>query len=216
MRAAPGAVERLHIDPRTWHVHVETVDGKPARGLCGSGLVSAVAELIRTGILLEKGNFNEDVNSPRLRQGEEGMEFVLVRESEAGIEEDLTITRRDISALQMAKAAVCAGVRVLLESSGNQPIERVFLAGAGGTRLDPRDAQTIGLLPPDMGANMAAVGNAAVHGACLTLLDRRKRREAERIALKMVYQELASHEAFQEFFVSGMLFQNAVDAGDTF
>ncbi|MDZ7700173.1 MAG: ASKHA domain-containing protein [Deltaproteobacteria bacterium] len=216
MRAAPGAVERLHIDPQTWHVHVETIEGKPARGLCGSGLVSAVAELIRTGVLLEKGNFNEEVDSPRLRQGGEGMEFVLMRENETGIEEDLIITRRDISELQMAKAAVYAGIMVLRQLSGDPDIKRVLLAGAGGSRLDPEDARTIGLLPVDLDADAVAVGNAAIHGACLTLLDVRSRREAERIARKMTYQELASHEAFQELFVSGMLFQNAVDAGDGF
>jgi len=216
MRAAPGAVERVFMDPASWDVRVDTVDGARACGLCGSGIISAVAEMIRTGLLLEKGDFNPDVTSTRLRHGTDGLEFVLVWGSESGLGGDLVITRRDISELQMAKAAVYAGIMVLLQLSGEPDIKRVLLAGAGGSRLDPKDARIIGLLPSELDADAVAVGNAAVHGACLALLDVRKRREAERIARKMRYQELASHGAFQDLFVSGMRFQNAVDAEDSF
>lgn len=210
MRAAPGAIERVRIDPATLEPCLQTIDGLPPAGICGSGVISAVAEMVRSGIVLRRGNFDEELRSPRLRRGEEGWEYVLSWASENAVGRDIAVTRKDISEVQLAKSAVHAGVCLLQERYGS-PFRRVFLAGACGNYMDPLDAFTIGLIPENEGARIVGVGNAAGHGACLALLDTRQRKQAERIAREMEYQELSGLERFSELFLSGMEFPSARD-----
>jgi uncharacterized 2Fe-2S/4Fe-4S cluster protein (DUF4445 family) len=123
-----------------------------------------------------------------------------------------------VSELQLAKSAVHAGASLLQEMFG-APFRRVLLAGACGNYMDPRDALAIGLIPENPGARIIGVGNAAGHGSCLALLDTKKRKEAERIARSMEYQELAGLSRFSELFLSGMYFRSARDGrgdGDAF
>jgi uncharacterized 2Fe-2S/4Fe-4S cluster protein (DUF4445 family) len=210
MGASEGAIDRVEIEPRSLTVHWRTIHNASPAGLCGSGIISAVAEMVRRGLLLANGNFNPDIHSPRLRPGPEGKEFVLVRGTETAHGQDITLSAKDISEVQMAKAALFAGIALLKTKWGDEPIEQLFLAGAFGNYTDPADAATIGLIPGDI-VKRRAWGNAAGSGACLTLLNRHKRKEAERIARKMEYLELATHPRFQEFFVSGLLFRSAFD-----
>lgn len=210
MRAAPGAIERVRIDRATLEPTLQTLDGLPAAGICGSGVISAVAEMIRAGIVLRRGNFKEGLRSARLRRGEEGWEYVLSWASENAIGRDIAVTRKDVSEVQLAKSAVHAGASLLQERYGS-PFRRVLLAGACGNYMDPLDALTIGLIPENEGARIVGVGNAAGHGACLALLDTRQRRQAERIAREMEYQELSGLERFSELFLSGMEFPSARD-----
>ena len=216
MRAAAGAIDRVRIDPTTSDVTLNTIDGERPLGICGSGIISAVAEMIRAGIVLEKGHFNEDRQSSRLRQGEHGWEFVLAWAHETGTEQDIVVTRKDVAEMQMAKSAIYAGATLLVEVFGGDPIERVLLAGAGGNYVDPLDASTIDLFPGCATGKVIGVGNAAGHGSCLALLDKTKRKEAERIAKKAQYIELAATERFQELFVSSMFFTAARDYEDSF
>ncbi|MGD9031575.1 MAG: ASKHA domain-containing protein [Desulfobacteraceae bacterium] len=216
MRAAAGAIERVRIDPARFAVTLETIDGERPLGICGSGIIAAVAEMIRAGIVLGKGNFNENIQSSRLRHGEDGWEFVLAWAPEAGIEQDIVVTQKDVAELQMAKSAIYAGATLLMEIFGGEPIQKVLLAGAGGNYVDPRDACTIDLFPGCTTAKVIAVGNAAGHGSCLALLDKYKRKEAERIAKKAQYIELAATERFQELFVSSMFFTAARDYENDF
>ena len=216
MRASAGAIERLKIDPITLDVKWETIYNERPLGLCGSGIIAAIAEMIRTGIILEKGNFSEEIQSPRLREGEDGREFVLVWASETATKHDLVITQKDVAELQMAKSAVYAGATLLMEQFGGGQIQRILLAGACGSYIDPLDACTIDLLPACETDEVTGVGNAAGHGSCLALLDKNKRNEAERIAGKTQYQELAAASRFQELFVSSMLFTSALDYQDDF
>jgi uncharacterized 2Fe-2S/4Fe-4S cluster protein (DUF4445 family) len=216
MRAAEGAIERIKIDPETRRVGVKTINDKPPLGICGSGIISAGAEMVRSGIILSRGNFNEDVRHPLLREGDEGLEFVLVPASNAVPGRDITITARDVSQIQMAKSAIYAGAGLLMELAGGEKIRRVLLAGACGNSLDPLDALTIDLLPKSEKARVMAVGNAAGYGASLALLDRFKRNEAERVAGRARYQELAAADRFQELFVKGMFFTSATDHEDEF
>jgi uncharacterized 2Fe-2S/4Fe-4S cluster protein (DUF4445 family) len=211
MRAAPGAIERVEIDSHTLDVRFTTVERASPVGLCGSGIISAVAEMVRKGILLHRGNFNGDIRNPRLREGHEGMEFVLVWSSQAGTEEDIVITQRDVSEVQMAKSAIHSGTVVLADILGCAQIDRILLAGAFGNYVDPEDACTIDLFPHGNPNKIQAAGNAAGYGACLALLDRFKRREAEKISARMEYRELAGTEQFQELFVSNMFFPSAID-----
>lgn len=216
MRASAGAIERLKIDPDTLDVGWETIHDQRPLGLCGSGIISAIAEMIRVGIILGRGNFDEELQTPRLRDGEDGREFVLTWASEAATREDIVITQRDVAELQMAKSAVNAGATLLMEQFEGEEVERILLAGACGNYVDPLDACTIDLFPGCLTAKVMGVGNAAGHGSCLTLLDKNKRREAERIATKMEYRELAATTRFQELFVSGMFFPSARDFEDEF
>lgn len=216
MRAATGAIERVRIDPTTFDVTLKTIDGAPPIGICGSGIISAVAEMIRAGIVLGKGNFKESIQSSRLRQGDAGWEFVLAWSHEAGAEQDIVVTQKDVAELQMAKSAIYAGATLLMEIFGAESIQKVLLAGAGGNYVDPLDAGTIDLFPSGTTAKVIGVGNAAGHGSCLALLDKYKRKEAERIAKKAQYIELAATERFQELFVSSMFFTAARDYEDNF
>jgi uncharacterized 2Fe-2S/4Fe-4S cluster protein (DUF4445 family) len=215
MRAAPGAIERVRIDPATLEPSLHTIDRLPAAGICGSGVISAVAEMVRAGIVLRRGNFNEGLRSPRVRRGEEGWEYVLSWASENAVGRDIVVTRKDVSELQLAKSAVHAGACLLEERYGS-PFRRVLLAGACGNYMDPLDALAIGLIPENQGARIVGVGNAAGHGACLALLDMKQRRLAERVAREMEYVELSGLQRFSELFVSGMAFPSAHEiAGNT-
>ncbi len=216
MRAAAGAIERVRIDPTTFDVTLKTIDGERPVGICGSGIISGVAEMIRAGIVLGKGNLNEEIQTSRLRHGEDGWEFVLAWASETGTEHDIVITQKDVAELQMAKSAIYAGATLLLELFGGEPIQKIFLAGAGGNYVDPLDACTIDLFPGCTASRVLGVGNAAGHGSCLALLDKYKRREAERIANKAQYVELAATKRFQDLFVSSMFFTAAKDYEDRF
>jgi uncharacterized 2Fe-2S/4Fe-4S cluster protein (DUF4445 family) len=215
MRAAEGAIERVRIDPKTLDVQIETIANGRPMGICGSGIMSAVAEMIRAGVVLARGNLNEDLQHPRIRRKDKGWEFILVEGSRSGVGQDIVITARDISQVQLAKSAICSGAMVLLSSFQDDHVEKILLAGAGGTKLYPPDACTLGLVPPDCATErIHAVGNAAGYGACLALLDHRKRKEAARIAGTMQYRELAAEPQFQEFFVTNMLFPGARDFED--
>jgi uncharacterized 2Fe-2S/4Fe-4S cluster protein (DUF4445 family) len=211
MRASSGAIERLKINPDTLEVKAETIHDQRPLGLCGSGIISAVAEMIRAGIVLGKGNFNKEIQSPRLRQGEDGLEFIVAWASETAVKNDIVITQKDVAELQMAKSAVYAGATFLIEKLGVKQVKRILLAGACGNYVDPLDACTIDLFPGFQTANIIGVGNAAGHGSCLALLDKNKRKEAERIARATQYQELAGTTRFQELFVSSMFFTSARD-----
>ena len=216
MRASPGAIERMKIDPKTESVTWETIHHEKPIGLCGSGIISIVAEMVRAGIILGRGNFDDTLQNPRLREGEDGFEFVLARASETAINQDIVITRKDVAELQMAKSAVHAGATLLMEEFEGEAVEQILLAGAGGNFIDPKDACTIDLFPGCLTAKVLGVGNAAGYGSCLALLDQNKRKEAARIAAKLEYRELAATARFQELFVSGMFFTSARDFEDEF
>jgi len=216
MRASSGAIERVRIDPNTWDVRWETIDDQRPLGLCGEGIISAVAEMIRAGIVLSKGQMTDAIQTTRLREGEDGREFVLAWAPETATGQDIVLTQRDVAELQMAKAAIYAGAMVLIERYGGRPFKKLLLAGACGNYVDPGDACTIDLFPGCLTAKVHGVGNAAGHGACLALLDRNKGREAERIAQKAEYVELAAEARFQEVFVQSMWFTSARDFEDDF
>ncbi len=211
MRASPGAIDRVRIDPETLEVTCRTIEDQPAMGLCGSGILSAVGEMIRRGILLAKGNFNPAMHSSRLREGRDGSEVVLRWKSESPTDQEIAFTQKDVAEVQMAKAAIQAGVGLLKELFGNQPIEEILLAGAFGNYADSEDARTLGLIPVSPETKFRGVGNAAGYGACLTLLDQNRAMEADRIARRLEYVELAGNSRFQELLVDSLLFPGAKD-----
>ena len=212
MRAAAGAIDRVKIDPVTYEVRFRTILEKRALGICGSGIISAAAEMVRTGIVLANGSFNDAIKTPRLRPGQDGNEFVLVWKSEAGLEEDIVLSGKDLSELQMAKAALHAGAQLMMEKAGMAKPDLILLAGAGGNYVEPLDACAIDLIPGCSTTSVIGIGNAALHGACLALMDKNQRREAERIASRMDYVELSGLSRFQDLFVSSLFYSQARDS----
>jgi uncharacterized 2Fe-2S/4Fe-4S cluster protein (DUF4445 family) len=216
MRAAGGAIEHIRLNPDTLEVEAATVGNQPPTGICGSGIISAAAELVRKGVLLQSGSFNQGLSHPRLRRGSDGWEFVLAWARETDGTEDIVLTQKDVSELVMAKAAIHAGASLLVEHLGLGPPGRILMAGACGNHIAPPDAVAIGLLPGSRQAALLGVGNAAGHGACLALLNKSMRRQAERIAKATQYLELAASPRFQDLFVSGMFFPEASDFSNEF
>lgn len=222
MRAAPGAIERVRIDPDTLEVCYKVIGCKEwypgagrseAVGICGSGLIDAVAEMFKAGIILPSGNINlKAINSPRLRTGEGGMpEFVIAWAQETAIGRDITINQADVRAVQLAKAALYVGAKSLMKKFGTDRIDKIILAGAFGTYIDPLSAMVIGMIPDCDLHRVVAVGNAAGDGAQIALYNRDKRREADRVARWVEFVEAAAEPDYQEQFVAALPFPHARD-----
>ncbi len=206
MRAAPGAVQRVIISPGDLEPELQVIGDVAPVGICGSGLVSLVSQLVAAGAVTESGGFDPARLGPRLRPGPQGLEYVLAFASDGGLERDLVLTHGDLAELQLAKAAIHAGVSIMIDELGVEAIARVKLAGAFGNYLDPAEACGIGLLPGVTPEMVQPVGNAAGDGAVMALLSRGERRRARRIAAELRYLELAAHPRFNQQYVAGMLF----------
>ncbi|HEY56451.1 MAG TPA: DUF4445 domain-containing protein [Dehalococcoidia bacterium] len=198
MRAARGAIERLRLVSDD--IQYQTIEGAPPVGLCGSGILDAMAQLYLAGIIEESGRMVE--GHPRLRRGKQ-REFVLVSEEERGDKPAIVITQQDVRELQLAKAAIRTGIQVLLETNRrtDEEIGQVVIAGAFGSYIDVASAITIGMLPALPLDRFRQVGNAAGMGAKLALISRHKRAEAQALASRVNYIELASAPDFMHTFV---------------
>jgi uncharacterized 2Fe-2S/4Fe-4S cluster protein (DUF4445 family) len=201
MRAAEGAIEYLEITEGDggYEVTTQTIRGVPPVGLCGSGILDALAELYRVGVVGADGRMREVSG---VREVDGLREFVLVGEEERGGEAAITLTQKDVRELQLAKGAMRAGIQLLLEEEGlaEDAIDRVIIAGAFGSYIDVRSAVAIGMLPDLPVSRFRQVGNAAGMGAKLALLSREKRAEAQRIAARAHYVELSTVPAFKTTF----------------
>jgi len=205
MRAACGAVDKVWPDGDSLRLRV--IGGGIPLGLCGSGLLSLAAALLRAGILREDGRFapasaSTGKLSERLRQGPRGREFVLLSPGEEGAEREIALTQEDVRQLQLAKGALAAAAGLLLEKAGVRPdeVERVFLAGAFGAHLEEEDILTVGLLSRQWRGKLSSLGNAALKGAYLYLLGER----GEGAAIEHV--DLNACPGFQERFLASLGF----------
>ncbi|MCK9364933.1 MAG: ASKHA domain-containing protein [Syntrophales bacterium] len=199
MRAARGVIERMQIVGDT--VHYQTIEGAPPVGICGSGIMDALAQLFKAGIIDKGGRMTAD--HPRVIINGKQREFVLVSKEERGGSPAITITQNDIRELQLAKAAIRAGIQMLLENQGKREdeIDRVIIAGAFGSYIDVASAITAGMLPALPLERFEQVGNAAGLGAKLALISVTKRAEAKGIAGMINYIELASAPHFNQTFI---------------
>jgi uncharacterized 2Fe-2S/4Fe-4S cluster protein (DUF4445 family) len=199
MRASTGAIERFRITEDS--IQYQTIDQALPIGICGSGILDALSQLYLAGILDEGGRIMG--NHPRVRTYKGQREFVLVREEERGGQPAITITQRDVRELQLAKAAIRAGIQVLLEANGcsEDEIQQVIIAGAFGTYIDVASAVAIGMLPSLPLNRFRQVGNAAGMGAKLALISLGKRAEAQAVAARVKYIELASAPNFEQTFI---------------
>jgi len=184
-------------------VEYQTIGDAPPVGLCGSGVLDAVAQLRQLGVLDERGNMG---HHPGVRRTEHGPEFVLVTAGEGGSDREVVITRGDVGEIQLAKGAIRAGINILLDEAGlsEQDLDQVVIAGAFGTYIDVSSAIVIGMFPPLPLERFNQVGNAAGMGAKLALVSRDQRARAAEIARQVEYIELTNDKRFVDEFAKAM------------
>jgi uncharacterized 2Fe-2S/4Fe-4S cluster protein (DUF4445 family) len=218
-RAAPGAIERVRIDPETLEPRVKVVGcvawsdepafaGTSVTGVCGSGIVEVVAELFLAGVLTSDGTIDGALADRTSRIVPDGRTFSYVLWTG---EPELRITQNDVRQIQLAKAALHAGCRLLMERYGIERVERVRLAGAFGAHIDPAHALVLGLVPDCEPAGVSSAGNAAGTGARIALLNRAARAEIERVVRDVEKVETAVEPRFQEHFVHAMAIPHETD-----
>ncbi|OQA22079.1 MAG: Na(+)-translocating NADH-quinone reductase subunit F [Actinobacteria bacterium ADurb.Bin346] len=231
MRAAPGAIERVVIDSKTCVPRIQTINDKRPIGICGSGILDAVAELLKAGIINDRGKFQPD--SGCLCMDEKGkLQYMLepgafennnckkkelIAQAEKNgqdvelltcIEGSVSINQTDIVEIQLAKSAIRTGINVLLESAGLdfKDIDRIIIAGAFGSYIDPKNVVNIGMFPAVSLKKIVQVGNAASVGAKMVLVSSVLRKKAEDISSRARYLELTIHPTFTDNFVRSTLF----------
>jgi len=202
MRATEGAVESVKINPATFDVELGVIGNVPPVGICGSGMIDAISELFFAGMIDQKGKFVRDLNTDRIRIEDEGPEFILYRSEE----KDIILTEADIENILRAKAAIYAGMSVLLKEVGLSLdiVERIYIAGGFGNYLNIEKAIMIGMLPDMPKEKFSFIGNTSIAGAYLCLLSEKMRREAEEIARKMTYVELSVSRGFMDEYMSAL------------
>ncbi len=206
VRAKPGAIEAVSLDPETWVPELEIIDNETPMGICGSGILDVVAQLFLVGGINRRGRLVDPSDGyGRIREGDDGSrEFVLVTADEAGGEDDIVVSQEDIRDIQNAKAAIQTGTHVLLEEAGIESVDRLVMAGGFGNFIDPESAKLIGLYPEVGADDVEFLGNAAGYGAMYALLNVAARDEAEHIVSAVEYVELAAWDGFHDLFMQAM------------
>ncbi|MBW2492782.1 MAG: DUF4445 domain-containing protein [Deltaproteobacteria bacterium] len=217
MRAAPGAIERIAVDPETHEVAYKVVGydawsnyAEPGelqvRGICGSGIMDVLAEFYRSGIITKSGAFQQNQVSPRFRinSATKHREFVIAWANETAIGRDITITQKDIRQIQLAKAAIYTGCKLLMREWGTDRVDVVKIAGGFGIHMDPVKTLIMGMIPDCDPNQIIPIGNAAGIGALVTLLNREKRSESDWVAQMVEYVDLALLKGFKNEFVEAL------------
>ncbi len=205
MRAASGSIENIKIDPETLDVEYKTIDNEPPIGICGSGMIDLVAEMLKTGIIDVGGIINRSLNSPRVRRNEESIiEFVVVFSDKTGIKKDITFSQQDVSQIILAKAAMHTGIKLLLKNYNikKEDIHKVYLAGAFGSHINKESARMIGIFPEIDLEKVIIVGNAAGTGARMCLVSEEAKKLVEKLSKKIRYLELGNDPDFQKTFMN--------------
>lgn len=211
MRAMAGAIEKVSINGAS--VTLQTIDDQPPVGLCGSGVLDTIAQLLGAGIIDEMGKLK---SHPCVRQTETGKEFVLARRDQSGTGKDITLTEKDISEIQLAKGAIASGIHILLKNANIawHEIDEVIIAGAFGTYIDVASAISIGMLPPLPVQRFSQVGNAAGVGAKLALISKTQRQMGVDIARRVSHVELTSYPGYSRVFANALRFSPATNWRD--
>lgn len=206
MRATRGAIEEVWINGDSYEPMFRVIGGVKPHGLCGSGLISLLSEAFLTGVVDKGGKVNTNLDTPRVRMGDHGSEYVIAWADETGIEDDIVITNVDIDNLLRAKAAIYAGFSVLADSVGYPlgRVEKVLIGGSFGRYINVEKAVQIGLLPDLPWENFDFLGNTSVKGAYLGLIDHKLREQISEIAAKMTYIELSADNKFYDAFMSAL------------
>lgn len=202
MRAAPGAIEKVSLGET---VKFATIDHRPPVGICGSGILDAIGELVRVGAVDKRGNLKPEHPLVRIREGKR--DLVLASAAESGHGQEVTLSRADINEIQLAKGAIRAGEEVLLAEAGitAEELDEFIVAGAFGTYLDLGSAMRVGMFPMLPLEKFRQIGNAAGAGARQMLISRKKRLEASDFSRRSHYVELTLHKEFMPSFTQGMM-----------
>ncbi len=232
MRAAPGAIERVRIDPESLESRFKVIGenrwsqdwpagagvaeiDRPAylaTGICGSGIIEAIAEMFLVGILQPDGRFKPALDSPRISWEERRGRYLLAAGDQTSTGEPIYVTQDDVRAIQLAKAALYTGAKLLMRRADIHQIDRIVLAGAFGSYIDTRYAMILGLIPDCDLDRVYAVGNAAGDGARIALVNKEKRIEAQTLAEWVTYIETAVDPNFQDEFVGAIAIPHATDS----
>jgi len=210
-----GAIDKVTIDT---DIKYTTIGNKKAIGICGSGIVDAVAEMIRTGIIDETGRILDDdeLESDSAKQYSERVvttdgnnSFLIASRTECDCDDDIVITQKDVRELQNAKAAVAAGIRILIKEAGIEikDIAKVYLAGGFGSYIDTESAAIIGLYPGELKGRIESIGNAAGIGSIQVLLSEKMLANAEKVKNMIKYIELSARPDFMDEYVECMMFE---------
>ena len=222
-RAAPGAIERVRIDPATLEARVRVIGSDAwsneaefatetedfgVNGICGSGIIEVVAEMYLAGIVTEDGVIDGSLaeKSARIIADDRTWSYVLYEG-----EQQITVTQNDVRQIQLAKAALYAGVKLLMDKAGVTTVDKIRLAGAFGSQIDTRHAMILGLIPDCRLDHVGSAGNAAGTGARIALLNVGARREIESVVRSIEKIETAIEPNFQEYFVGAMAFPHKTD-----
>jgi uncharacterized 2Fe-2S/4Fe-4S cluster protein (DUF4445 family) len=212
MHAVSGAIDSVEIDMKSGGVACSVIQkdqngNRLPSGICGSGVISAVAELYRAGLVSKDGRFNRNPGSSLIRYDKNGLpEFELVSADKSESRQAITLTQKDIRAVQLAKAALFSGIMMVCRSAGLKKPERILVSGAFGTFIDVNDAKTIGMLPDLSPENIAGIGNGAGAGAVLALFNPEFIDKANALARAVTVLELATLPEFQQVFLSSLSF----------
>jgi uncharacterized 2Fe-2S/4Fe-4S cluster protein (DUF4445 family) len=206
MRATKGAIEEVWINSDSYEPTYRVIGGGKPRGICGSGLISLLAEMFMTGVVDKAGNLNSHLDSQRVREGEHGLEYVVAWGSETETGRKIVITHVDIDNLIRAKGAIYAGYTILAKSVGipMDLIDQMLIGGSFGKYINVEKAVQIGLLPDIAWDRFQFLGNTSVKGAYYALLDRNARARIDDIAARMTYIELSADNSFYEAFMSAL------------
>ena len=206
MRAAKGAIEDFSIDPITLEPMNITIGNERPKGICGSGLITTVATMFEMGIIDNRGKFNTDLDTPRIREGEDGHEFVLAWKDVTGIDRDVVLTEIDIDNLIRAKGAMYAGCMTLLKEIGLSinEIERIILSGGFGSYIDLEKTMIIGLLPEIDPEKVVFIGNGSLLGARMSALTNRIRSDVNDTLSRMTNFELSETNSYMDNFMAAL------------
>lgn len=210
MRAAKGAVQGVKIKKadKDFEVRVSTIGKEKPKGICGSGYIDALAEMLKTGIIKKDGRIDRTLKSERIKEGVDGPEFILVKTSESAIGKDIVISEADIENLKRSKAAIYAAASILVKKLGLvfDDIKKLYIAGGFGTAVDTEKAIAIGLLPDLPRDKLIFAGNSSLIGAREILLSYETMKKAEEIAKKMTYIELSVESTYMDEYVASLFF----------
>ena len=206
MRASTGAIENFQIHPETYDPMIVTIGRIKPSGICGSGLISIVSELLEAKVIDQQGKFNRNLDHPRIREGREGWEYVLAWGQDSLIGEDIVITEVDLDNLMRAKGAMYAGYQTLLDSVGLSfdDLDRVIMAGNFGAYIDLEKAICIGLLPDVDRDKFFYLGNASMLGCQISLSDVDRFRERVEVRQLITNLELAENNEFMSYYMASL------------
>jgi len=217
MRAAPGAIERIRIDPQTHAIRFKVIgeerwsDELPdsaiqARGICGSGILEAVVEMYKAGILQKSGRLNRKLESPRLTKLDNINAFIIAEGDQTAGGTPIVVSQRDVRNIQLAKAALLVGAQLLMQELGVDKVDRIVLAGAFGNVIDPYYAIALGMIPDCALEKVSSAGNAAGDGARIALLNKGMRVEAAEVARWVDHVDQPLEDEFQDLFMVALAF----------